>query len=336
MRNSKLVDKKKRGMPLKKYTIMIAGDSKSYLRQFHVKAIYVNVFMTLSFVLFAALSYQLLDYVQMRKLRASYTESVAENKALKNEAKALMLNLEQTKEVLVRVEDYTKRLDEIVRLKVKRVSKKTGIGPLSEEEENISKNYSGEDTTSRAETSLPLGVTIENLTFRPILTSINEVHDVASDQALNLQSLLSTLQKQSHLLSTIPMSKPVDGWFASGYGYRISPFTGKRTMHKGIDIAAPVGTPIYAPADGVVIFSGPKAGFGKFIMIAHGHGIVTRYGHNAQLMVSPGDKITRGSQIATVGMTGRTTGPHLHYEVWVNGRAINPNKFILSPNFAQL
>lgn len=88
-------------------------------------------------------------------------------------------------------------------------------------------------------------------------------------------------------------------------------------------------TPIVAPGDGVVIFTGRKSGFGNFIMIAHGYGIISRYGHIAQSLVSPGQKVTRGQQIATVGMTGRTTGPHLHYEILANGSAINPRKFIL-------
>jgi len=100
-------------------------------------------------------------------------------------------------------------------------------------------------------------------------------------------------------------------------------------MHFGIDVASPVGTPICAPADGVVIFTGAKEGFGNFIMIAHGYGIVSRYGHNAQNLVQPGQSIKRGEQIATVGMSGRTTGPHLHYEVIVDGRPANPKKFIL-------
>jgi murein DD-endopeptidase MepM/ murein hydrolase activator NlpD len=100
----------------------------------------------------------------------------------------------------------------------------------------------------------------------------------------------------------------------------------------GIDVAAPVGTPIVAPADGVVIFTGAKQGFGNFIMIAHGYGVVTRYGHNHQNMVQPGQKVTRGEQIGTVGNSGRTTGPHLHYEVLVNGHNENPKKFILDAN----
>ncbi len=85
-------------------------------------------------------------------------------------------------------------------------------------------------------------------------------------------------------------------------------------------------------ADGVVVFSGMKEGFGNFVMIAHGYGIVTGYGHNAQNLVITGQVIKRGEQLSTVGQTGRTTGPHLHYEIWVNGRVVDPKRFILNPD----
>jgi len=311
---------------------MIIGDKKSETRQFVFPVILYKGLLTFLFMGVGTLTYVFLDYIELYELRKTYRQVVAENRHLKGEARLLMANLETAKDALKRVEDYAQRLDEIVSLRIKKISKKTGIGPLSKKEEKIAK--SSEKQTIEKETELPLGISIENLIFKPVLQNVAMVNTMASEQAINLQGILSTLQKRSHLLSTVPMSKPVNGWYASGFGYRISPFTGKRTLHRGLDIAAPVGTPIYAPADGVVIFAGAKVGFGKFIMIAHGHGIVTRYGHNAQLLVKPGEKIKRGDQIATIGMTGRTTGPHLHYEIWVNGRPTNPTKFILSTSLA--
>jgi murein DD-endopeptidase MepM/ murein hydrolase activator NlpD len=170
---------------------------------------------------------------------------------------------------------------------------------------------------------------MDNLVFRPVFDRLNSIGQDANNHAFELQHLLSTLSQQKALLSSIPTFSPVDGWITSGFGRRVSPFTGEKGVHQGIDIAAPIGTPILAPADGVVIFTGAKDGFGNFIMIAHGYGVVTRYGHNLQNMVQPGQKVSRGEQIATVGMTGRTTGPHCHYEIVVNGKTENPQKFIL-------
>ncbi|MDD9951961.1 MAG: M23 family metallopeptidase [Zetaproteobacteria bacterium] len=270
------------------------------------------------------------DYVHLRGLKTEYRQTLAENQHLKGEARVLIQNLDKVKKSLRRVQDYTTKLGEIVNINVNRVSEKTGIGPLTEEEYSIHSRQRDEKAGRATHSFIPLGIQIKNLEFRPVLEKISLIDNQSRRQAVELQHLLSTLSQKKSLLSSIPSISPVQGWVTSGFGMRISPFTGKRTMHKAIDVAAPVGTPILAPADGVVIFSGKKVGFGNFVMIAHyGYGIVSRYGHNAQNMVQPGQKVRRGEQIATVGMTGRTTGPHLHYEVWVNGSAVDPKKFIL-------
>ena len=228
---------------------------------------------------------------------------------------------------LKQVESYTAKLDELTRLKVQKVSKKTGIGPLTPEEYRSVQNQ--EQLGQRDDSYLPLGLNLDQLSFKPVFNRLAAIGRNANDHAIKLQHLLSTLSQQKSLLNSVPALSPVKGWITSGYGKRVSPFTGKIAMHSGVDVAAPVGTPILAPADGVVIFSGAKVGYGNFIMIAHGYGIVSRYGHNHQNMVQPGQKVSRGDQIATVGMTGRTTGPHLHYEVVVDGQTENPRKFIL-------
>jgi murein DD-endopeptidase MepM/ murein hydrolase activator NlpD len=121
-----------------------------------------------------------------------------------------------------------------------------------------------------------------------------------------------------------------DGWVTSNFGYRTSPFTGRREFHRGLDIATRSGTPILAPADGVVIFAGPKRLSGNMIIIDHGHGMTTNYGHIKQAHKKKGERVKRGDVIAEVGNTGRSTGPHLHYEVLLNGVSVNPEKYILN------
>jgi murein DD-endopeptidase MepM/ murein hydrolase activator NlpD len=101
-------------------------------------------------------------------------------------------------------------------------------------------------------------------------------------------------------------------------------------MHKGLDFAAMIGTPIYAPADGVVSYAGREGGYGKIVSIDHGYGIVTRYAHNSRLLVKTGERVKRWQKIAEVGSTGRSSGPHLHYEVRVNGVPVDPENYILS------
>ena len=115
---------------------------------------------------------------------------------------------------------------------------------------------------------------------------------------------------------------------SSGFGYRIHPVTGKSQFHKGMDFAAPIGTPIYAPGNGVVTFSGWGTGYGRYVEVDHGNGTVTRYAHTSANYVNVGDTVYANQQIAAVGNTGRSTGAHLHYEVRQNGQAINPQTYL--------
>lgn len=134
---------------------------------------------------------------------------------------------------------------------------------------------------------------------------------------------------QTVLLSSTPSVWPVRGYFSAAFGNRIDPFTAQRDFHPGIDISTPIGTKVHAPADGIVISAGKQGGYGNALTIDHGYGVVTRYGHLDSFAVKPGQRIKRGEVIGYVGNTGRSTGPHLHYEVWVRDQAQNPIHFIL-------
>ena len=309
---------------MQRITVVMIPDGPKPTKQYQFPKFLLPFSLISSFICVFLAGYLFMDYLNLRRLRASYNQVLAENQGLKSEARLLMTNLEKAHRSLIKVQNYSKKLNDITNFAVKSVRKKTGIGPLTPAEfRSIHKH------PEKFSHDLPLGVDLDHLVFRPVFDRIKSIGENANRNAIQLQQLLSKLGSQKSLLSSIPSISPVNGWITSGYGPRISPFTGERTLHKGIDVASPIGTPIYAPADGVVIFSGAKAGFGNFIMVAHGYGVVSRYGHNAQNMVQPGQKVKRGDQIATVGMTGRTTGPHLHYEVLVAGRATNPRKFIL-------
>jgi murein DD-endopeptidase MepM/ murein hydrolase activator NlpD len=135
----------------------------------------------------------------------------------------------------------------------------------------------------------------------------------------------------------IPSAEPVHGTnFTSGYGVRSDPFRGRAAMHAGIDLAGPIGTPIYATADGVVGRSEwNSGGYGNLVELDHGHGIQTRYGHLSKSMVTAGQKVKRGDMIALMGSTGRSTGSHLHYEVRIDGKAVNPVPFLQSTSYLQ-
>ncbi len=151
---------------------------------------------------------------------------------------------------------------------------------------------------------------------------------VAEGQEVTLAQLVDSLEGKQHFLESSPSVWPTKGWLTSRYGYRISPFTNKRQFHSGIDIAGAMGTAIVAPARGKVVFAGKRGPLGHAVIIDHGYGIRTQYGHNDALFVKTGDEIARGQKIATLGNSGRSTGPHLHYVVEVRGKTRDPLDYI--------
>jgi len=151
----------------------------------------------------------------------------------------------------------------------------------------------------------------------------------AARQEASLQELQAYFDDQRSLLASTPSVWPTRGWVTSDFGHRLDPFTGDRIMHKGLDIATSHGAVVLAPSDGSVIFAGMESGYGKVLVLDHGYGVKTRYAHLSATDVKVGDHVKRGSKIGSVGNTGRSTGPHLHYEVRVNGMPENPRKFIL-------
>jgi murein DD-endopeptidase MepM/ murein hydrolase activator NlpD len=157
---------------------------------------------------------------------------------------------------------------------------------------------------------------------------LTQLKGAASRQETSLQMLIEYFEDKRSLYASTPSVWPVRGWVTSPFGNRTSPFSGILTFHEGLDIAAQTGTPIVAPADGVVIKAGFGTGYGNMVEISHGYGIKTIYGHNSRLNVKPGQRVKRGDVIAYLGDSGSSTGPHLHYEVRVNGLPVNPVRYL--------
>ncbi|MBP6218023.1 MAG: M23 family metallopeptidase [Oligoflexales bacterium] len=310
--------------------ILVSSNGKTH--RFSFSKLLFRLTYLFTFAFFILLGYISLDYFSLLKLETNYNAIQRENLVIKSEAKILQSNLEELKKSLRKVKDYSQKVGELVSLQVHQVSEQTGIGPLSPKEYSLAqaRKIDSERSEKKPLQALPFGIDVEKLSFRGVFNDLVEIYDASQNRSLELRELLTTLNQKKTLLTSVPTIMPVQGWIASRYGSRLSPFTGENSLHRGLDIAAPTGTPIYAPADGVVIFSGKKEGFGNFITIAHyGSGVITRYGHNTHNFVQTGQKVSRGDQIASVGSTGNTTGPHLHYEAWVNGHPVNPQKFIL-------
>jgi murein DD-endopeptidase MepM/ murein hydrolase activator NlpD len=177
--------------------------------------------------------------------------------------------------------------------------------------------------------SLPLSESHTQL-LRNMHSQVKTVSSALDVQKDNFLSLLKKLEVKRNILAATPSIRPVEGWVTSRFGYRKSPFTNRKEFHKGLDIATRNGTPIIAPADGMVTYTGGKGLMGNMMTINHGYGMLTRYGHLHKFLKKKGEKVQRGETIALVGNTGKSTGPHLHYEVHLNGVPVNPEKYILN------
>ena len=158
------------------------------------------------------------------------------------------------------------------------------------------------------------------------LTGLSALVSDRSDKLVALETLLMQNSLSKQMLPSL--APATDAWYSSNFGWRIDPFTGKNAMHEGVDFMVPPGTPVYASAGGVVVYAEYHPQYGNMVEIDHGRDIVTRYAHASKLLVKVGQMVRRGEQIARSGSTGRSTGPHLHFEVRYKGSAQNPVRFI--------
>jgi murein DD-endopeptidase MepM/ murein hydrolase activator NlpD len=161
------------------------------------------------------------------------------------------------------------------------------------------------------------------------MTQLNELAQRLEDREEQLQVLESMLRSHSLQEQIVPGGRPIkSGWLSSYYGIRTDPFTGKKAFHGGVDFAGKEGSEVVAVASGVVTWAGDRWGYGKLVEINHGKGYATRYAHSKDILVKLGQRVNKGDVVATMGSTGRSTGPHVHFEVLRNGRAVDPAKYI--------
>jgi len=236
-----------------------------------------------------------------------------ENLALRGQLAALNERVEQLQGTVDRVERFDQKLRALTQLSGPQRS--LAVGPTSAERRGMS------DT--------PFVRPQPGAGTRELETHVDRLSAEATRQEQNLHELQAYFEDQKTLLACVPSAWPTRGWVTSDFGDRDDPYTSQKTPHAGMDIAAPHGKAVEAPAEGTVLFAGVEGGYGNVIVVDHGHGIRTRYGHLSRLMVKAGEKVKRGQQMGAVGSTGRSTGSHLHYEVRVNGVPQNPRKFLL-------
>ena len=304
----------------KYFTLIVVPDATSEFKQIKVPYLLTRglIALLLLFVLFVGgLSYYMVTYYKnMQELVTALPElrkNTHSQKALIDryehdisELRQMVSRLKLVNAKLMLMAGVEMNADSPVNLAMGGFDETPGISGLTEEfQQEMEKNMAAK------------------------INTLDKLKGSAVDQEELSQRMMEFFQDQQTLLDSTPSVWPVKGWITSGFGIRKSPFTGKRTMHSGLDIATKSGTPIIAPADGIVSFAGKKGAFGNVLVIDHGNGYATFYGHCKKLLKKVGDKVKRGDKIAQVGNTGRSTGSHLHYEVRVKGVAENPNKYIL-------
>jgi hypothetical protein len=172
-------------------------------------------------------------------------------------------------------------------------------------------------------------VDVQSVPLADFLSMLDTLDNEMQDREQKLSVLESLLMSRSLHERVMPSGRPIaEGWLSSRYGKRNDPFTGKQDFHKGLDFAGKKGSEVIVVGDGVVSWAGKRTGYGNLIEINHGNGYTTRYGHNQRHLVEVGEKVKKGQQIALMGSTGRSTGPHVHFEVLQNGKTVNPSKYI--------
>ncbi len=295
-------------------TILIIPHDSSGIRQLKIPARLIRFFTAFLVVFILGISFIVYDYGNMRLQVTTLNDLKKENTAQKIELQNFSAKIKDLESQVARLKLFDKKLRIIANLEKPGQSDDVlGMGGASLDEVD----------------PLSLDSKREQLVHKMRL-NLEQLKTEVEEQEKSFAELHGYLLKQSSLLASTPSIWPTRGWVTSRYGKRISPFTGLPQMHRGIDIANRVGTPIIAPGDGVVIKVSRDRYLGKMLIIDHGYGIRTTYGHLSEIFVKVGQKVKRGDKIAAMGNTGRSTGPHLHYEVAVNGVSVNPTRYILN------
>ncbi len=296
--------------------MIVPQDSKKVLK---LTISFYGVVLTSVFLVIATILmfYILSDYVYIMSEFHSVEQMKERNRKLGKQLYSYKVKIQEIENTMERLKALTTKL---------KIVSNIGGGTDGLDDTGI---YSEDDMIEGIDDlSMSSDAEIES-EFRSAQNRLMDIDNKLAYQEEELTKLSEYFAEQSALLASTPSIIPVKGWITSSFGSRIDPFTKKIVKHEGIDISTRAGTPIVAPADGIVTFAGNKPGYGLTLMINHGYGIVTRYGHNSKFFVAHGTRVKRGMPISAVGNTGRSTGPHLHYEVLVNNVPVNPRKFIM-------
>jgi len=328
--------------PRKQITLYFVSSNESETKKLSLPVAYFKI--SLFFVgLFAVLLMAgFIDYFGLLAQSLENKKLKLENIELKNQFQVVEAKLDSLQSAMDRVTNVSNKLKLITDVQLKDRPEKLNFpaaqvvgSRLDDPNPRMSlEDMEKDDPVIETETPLnPMkGEVASEKSTANYASLVIRIDQAVKDSNLKEQSVIELwelLSDRQSLLAATPSIQPARGSIGSRFGYRIDPINGRQKMHAGLDITAPPGTPVRAPADGIVSFAGWDDQFGKLVSVDHGYGVLTRYAHNSQIFVQVGQKVSRYDVIAAVGSTGRSTGPHLHYEVRVNGIAVNPANYVL-------
>jgi hypothetical protein len=320
----------------KDLTICISS-KKGSLKEFHISKSRLRYgcigFIVLTF-LFCTLA---IDYFFAFSNRLSYQKYQVENKDLKSQLSQFRVKMERLNSRLHQIEDFSHKVKLIAGLEGHTPSA-LAMGPLSDPTfPDLSSTFNTKLKADRASPREPSSFpsvsdskTLSPASVDSIVVYMDRLDKKSKLVHQDITVMMEKLYERRDIISSTPSILPAKGWISSHFGYRQYPFTGEVSLHEGMDIAAFSGTPVYAPSDGVVVFAGYKQGYGKVIVVDHGYELSTLYGHLKDIMVSKSQKVERKQVIGTIGSTGNSSGPHLHYEVRISNVPVDPSTFILN------
>ncbi len=296
------------------FTVMFVPGPNERVRTLSIsKSIIKSAFLSVGAILIISL-YLIYEYNDVKK-------KVGELQSVREE---LMQQKAQVQNFALNMIDYKRQMFLLRDLDTK-LRRAVSLGPRDKAQQLL--GIGGPDELG-LQNLTSMGEKKQEEALKEMHQELNQLKGAASKQETSLQMLIEYFEDKRSLYASTPSVWPVRGWVTSPFGNRTSPFSGILKFHEGMDIASQTGTPVVSPADGVVIKAGFGTGYGNMVEISHGYGIRTIFAHNSRLNVKAGQRVKRGDIISYVGDSGSSTGPHLHYEVRVNGLPVNPARYL--------
>jgi murein DD-endopeptidase MepM/ murein hydrolase activator NlpD len=302
-------------MAAKKITIVLLPEGGRKVRQIKVPRFLFFLLLVFTVLASGIFGWVILDYQAVRKRASRLALLQKENAQQKQQLVTLAQKIDAVNDRVKELREFDNKLKTMVNIEGSSDNSQfVGIGGS---DPHLLDPHSTSEKTHRK-------------LIRLMHKSLDNLETEISVQKTEKTQLIRRLESEKSMLASTPSIWPLKGWVSSGFGYRESPFTGEKEFHRGLDICNRKDSPIIAPADGVISSIQFDEGYGRILTINHGYGLTTRYAHLDKALVKKGQAVKRGQEIALEGNTGRSTGPHLHYEVLLNGVPVNPLRYILN------